>query len=282
MTIQAPPAVIAEGVLGKEALHTWNSALTLNDRESGLPLYRLDKITGLHDRADSSNISEPITGQDGELFYPSPTLGKTIVYEGTVLASTSWGMRAARTSLLSVFHANTVGAMIVAPPPTRGGVAWRYVARVLSCVCDDVQEAGLNSVPTPHQRTFLITLRQNIPIYLGTVNNVVNGTSSVVVTNAGNAHAFPRITVNHPGGDLTISNTTGSLSLTFLGLIAGVFVMDFTLRRAYVNGTDVTAALEDATSNWLDELTYGMGAGANTITQSGGTDLSVTWNDTVF
>lgn len=155
------PYVAASGPLGLQGIHLWNNVFSLNNLEAALPRVDLDKITGLFSLPEVEDRRDPKIGQNGEVLYPSYTRGKTITYEGRLIAADSsiyayrWSMLAAFTG----FH-STEGQMKISPHATWGTGTWAFSARVLALDIDDeIITRSMGIIPTPYQLPFILSLR---------------------------------------------------------------------------------------------------------------------------
>lgn len=197
------PFTIADGVLGLEATHQWGAGLVLN-QEGVYPRYELDRIGGLHSHPEVEDNREPAFGRIGEIAYPSLPRGKTLTYEGRVVAYTLAQMRAAAAALRGSFRPVSDGTMYVRPSPVIGGPTWRYGARVLACDVDDEQTRGDEAMPSPYQREFVLSLRMADPRFSVDGAPVsVNGVDGDVrvITNPGTAPADPVVVIDGPNTD---------------------------------------------------------------------------------
>src|SRR4051812_8794110 len=127
------PYSAVAGPLGLQGRHTWNGLFTLNDINSGLPHVNLDQITGLFSLPESDDLRDPRIGANGEVLYPSFTRGKTITYEGKLIAANE-NIYAYRWQMLAAFAGNqsNEGTMVITPHPAWGGGGWSFDARVLA------------------------------------------------------------------------------------------------------------------------------------------------------
>lgn len=160
------PVAAADGVLGIEARHAWNG-LTLNDL-TVMPRYRLFRIRGLHDLPDSDDNRELVTEGIGEIVYPSFARGKTVVYEGIVIASTLQDLRNASQDLRDAFGPdistglNPERRMVVTPHATYGTQRHTFQGQCRLCTIEDEQTAGPSS-SRRFSRAFVIDIRLSDP-----------------------------------------------------------------------------------------------------------------------
>lgn len=146
--------------MGLEYLHTWNSIITLNE-QTGIPRIEIDRITGLWSLPEADDNRAPRTAQDGEIVYPSFRRGKTITYTGRVIAATALSLRALQMGFLGAFgERSDEGTMVMSHS---GAPSYYYIARVLALDMDEEQTFSQDSVPSPFQRGFDLSLRMSHP-----------------------------------------------------------------------------------------------------------------------
>lgn len=128
-----------------DATHAWTPAVgtgvTLNARitdPATFPWIKVDRITGWRSLPEAEDNRVPRTYGTGEIVYPSRLLGKTITYEGRVLAKSREDVHTPLHTMLQAFGASmdAEGLMTVTPYTAPGGVVWTYHARVLSLTPD--------------------------------------------------------------------------------------------------------------------------------------------------
>lgn len=294
-----PAATIEEGVLGLEGLHDMGGGVILNDRASGtFPRYVLDRISGLHDRADSADEREDVQGHSGEIPRPSPPRGKTVVYEGRVQGRTLPELRVASQKLRwALSDTNNELPRVTRPPAARGGVEWLWFARSLACTVDDEQTRRDTAVPYPWQRTFMVSLRMGEAkfAYGGDPESIASGNGvGQVVHNDGNAPADPVITVWGPlVNPVTVERYGGSdgdralvfdNALALAAINAGkALVLTFgrqpTAVCPQIPGADFAPAITFA-SNWWDDQVDGLKPGDNNVRVTGCDSWSISWRHT--
>lgn len=272
-------STIDSGPPGIETTHTWNAypggpSVMLNLKSD--PWIRVTKITGLHSLPDVQDLRQQHAARRGEVVLPSYPRGKTLVYEGKVLALTLDSLRQTSTFMRKAFaERNVEGYMNLG-----GDVAWSYGARVMELEQDDEQLTGENSV-WPYQRPFTLGLRMSDARFYISSPSGVSAASGVAATatNLGNTDTDPTITVNGvPAlGTVTMTNSTLGKSLQFANLPAGTLTVGFKKRTATVGGVDVTGLMVEASSSWWDEGVPGLRSGGNSIQVSGGS-WTVAWN----
>jgi hypothetical protein len=275
-------ATLLEGPLGLLGLHTWNELTIGSAGVTDYPRYHLDNITGLRDRPEAEDNREANTGRPGEAVYPSEIRGKTIVYEGRIIANDPVSAAVARTALLAATASSVPGTLTIGPPAARGGVEWIAFARVLTCVCDEKLTRSDNH-PHPWQYDFVLSLRMHIPTFFVLPAKTDTDAATVTVDNDGLAPSdFLVLTVEGVNGDASVENTTLGKTLVFNDLPAGDLIVNFIDRTVRVGSTDVIRYLNDIDSDWWDEATPAIEPGTNTITQTGGTSIQADWYDAMY
>jgi hypothetical protein len=248
----------------------------------GFPRIVLDKINGIHSRADGDDIREPRRGHMGEWVYPSSLRGRTITYEGRIQALDLVSMRTKANSLRSVFASSEPeDPMLVSPPVARGGVAWIMWVKPLGLDMDDVQEFGPTRVPTGFQRAFTASVRQSDPRFYvnGSLSLFGSSGGTLSVTNSGNAPAEPWfiLTSLAGSGDITLQRLgTDPRSLIIDGDTirdggAASLSVDFKSRVVTAvdqPGSDYSGAVKFA-SDWWDDQVQGLIPGAQNIKVTG-------------
>lgn len=157
-------------ILGIEARHAWTPAgasepaVVLNKiREGGKvwPRYVLHRVTGLGSLGEPEDLRRARVGAIGEIAEPSLRRGRTVTYEGDVLARSLLELREAEQALRDAFASLEEGRMDVTPHPENGElsalVPVYFEARPLTCEIADVQESK------DWRRPFVIALRQGDP-----------------------------------------------------------------------------------------------------------------------
>lgn len=157
---------LANGPLGLQARHTWwadtDSGFTMNDTAYGLPQTYLDKITGLFSLPEYADTRDPVIGGNGEVIYPSYSRGKTITYEGRLIAPDGDSLYAYRWQMMTVFgnRVNAEGTMNITPHPTYGSGYWYFLGRVLALDIDEeIITSDLGAMPSPYQSHFILSIR---------------------------------------------------------------------------------------------------------------------------
>lgn len=284
---------VADGILGLEAVWTCGS-LTLNKPQGALPRVVFDKISGLHSRPEADDDRAQNTGRIGEIVYPSPQRGKTVVVEGRVQAYTLQDLRNLSNQLRGQFASTAEQTITVAPDPAYGTVSWHFNARAIQLDIDDDQSSYPSTAsPSPWQRDFILGLRQSDPRYylVGGPETLAGGFASgatETATNQGTAPADPVIVGTVANGALvTMENLTVPANpsghaylITAAAPQAGTLTADFAARTVKVDngaGTVLAVGLDYLSSTWWDQLVPGLAPGANQIKVTGLSAWNVSW-----
>lgn len=279
------PVAVADGILGKEAVHIWTpftgAALALNNL-GATPRYMFETITGLHDLPDADNFRSNRIAAIGELTHPSGVRGKTVVYEGVIQARNSQEMRAMSNAMRTAFSERSrEGTMTAVPHVAYGSEYHAYTARVESLKIDDSDIVINDGHPrSVYQRGFMLSLRQSDPRYYLPAHAVSeeSDSGSVNVTNIGSAHVDPIITIGGAFGTTAIGRQGGPVLV--VDLTTGdveELVFDFWARTVTVNNgeTDVSSQINVMSSNWWDALVEGIPKGDSLVSHVGGTFITV-------
>lgn len=278
-----PAAARDDGILGLEGEFVFRS-LTMNNRSAlTFPRVIVDRITGLHSRADREAASEPKRGQIGEHHYPAAPRGKTVVYEGRVQAQSLVSLRSMERAMRGVFNdpIDAIHTMVHQPPAARGGVSWFYNARIMSLDITDEQTRGPGALPSPWQRLFAASLRMVDPRFFSSdliVSPLKSTGQSHTVVHEGGAPTDPVIRLHGPlGTTVTISRPGEVLELTGAQLATvgsgETLIVDFMAREARVNDDPAQDLSHLVTfgSTWWDDGKEGVPPlGSHAITVSGG------------
>jgi hypothetical protein len=278
---------IEHGILGLEGIHRLSNLVDLNT-QGDLPRIELDRIVGLHSLPEADDNREAKYGQGGEQVYLSLARGRTITYEGRLVATDIYGLRSLARSLRYAAglgragHSNVPGtSIVVRPDPAVGGISHSYIARVLALDIDDEQARGYESMPSPFQREFVMSVRQADPRYYAVGVDVwgggVNGAISTV-THPGNAPAQPVFVVDGPiSGQLVFErlDNTVAANLTYedVELDGGQQLrLDFS-QRTLVRVSDLEPYEQHrdfSGSNWWDPGFAGANPGDTQMRVTGG------------
>lgn len=306
------PPTRAASVPGLEAIHTWfattNGFLaasplaslnyrwdTAGNRRQALPstlsaspgrvavgaVSVLDKISGLHSRTDWDDNRGNNQARPGEYLLPSVARGRTITYEGRIQAGSLNALREAEARMRAAYSGSE-GLMIVEYNPLYSTVEempWLYFGRVTQFEIVDEHTAAPDAIH-PHERTFVLAIRQHDPRYyrwntadgagfIGVGSLPVDG-SAQTLTNEGNAPAEPVFEISSPGPNVTIFNGTTGRTLTLTGLpsLAGsVLTVDYGLRIAYKDffALDLTGYISLGATDAWDFGAGGLAPGVNAV-----------------
>lgn len=264
-----------------------NGTLMNTPKGDGYPRAKLDDVPGWRSLPEVvGGDAVPRIGDQGEDFNPATSVGKTITFNGrlqaghgqTRLSLEDW----ASDWLAAWTDRSSIQTFLVAPWwDTKQFI---FKGRVLTNDGDETQERDWNAVPSPWQFPFSANVRMKDGRFYwwnesGTPGDFMSWTnaSSVNVTNSGNAPTDPIITVAGvtAGQDVHLIRD-GSLDLWFRGLPAGDLIVDFSVRRAYMDLiTDVTDTYDELSSDWWDAWQVGVPAGAHTIAKGPGAGTSI-------
>lgn len=289
-------------MIGKlEARHAWSGGVTLNRKvdDAGVavwPRYELQRIGGLGSLGDIDDQRRDRIGRRGELPLPALRRGKTVTYEGEILARTLLELRTAEQALLAAFDPVTyAGAQegrmdVTAHPDAVGllpGLARFFRGRPLSCSVEESQGKP------DWRRGFAVALRMADPrVYAPTLLGPYStgafaaGVASVVVANPGTVETDPTIAVTGPtAATWSVENVTTGRRLEFdnFALVAGeTATIDFAARTVVLAGADRADKLDLLTSDWWNRGEPGLASGNNTIelrsaTSTGATVASVSF-----
>jgi hypothetical protein len=265
---------IDDGILGIEALWTWNGWLW-TDRQADEHVH-LIKLVGPHDGPDHADPRAPKIGRIGERAFPTSSLGVTYVFEGEARAKTLPGLRAFGTMLRAAFaDVRSEGEMSVQAHADLGGPAGVFHARRMPGGLQMPDRQGT----VRWSRPFTLGLRLSDPrVYFPALAVDVTG-SPAAVTNVGTAPADPLLTLAGAAGDVVV--TDGTRTLTFVDVPAGTMVIDFAARTAKVGAVHCKLVVAD--SDWWDSHVDGIAAGATvSIAETGATSVRVQFTPAVW
>lgn len=284
-------------ILGVEGVHTWETGLVINDR-SEYPMYRLRRISGLHATPDFDPISDNATGRIGEISRFQSRRGKTINYEGEVVAQSLAGLRTATGDLIAAFAGTDELQMDVEPHPDYAGsdlLARRFSARPLDVgVEDDQTSIAPFKTSRGYERPFSVSLRMSDPrfyypditVETQDTRETLDGTGDIIVpsgetdppddqglevtiTNEGNYNTEARFIIEGRVWNPVISNeTTGKfLAFTNQDLEAADDITIDTRRRRAMRGSDNKNIRYKIVpeSTWWDRGEVALVPGANVI-----------------
>lgn len=249
-----------------------------------LPRVKFDRMPGFRSLPEADDNREQRTARIGSTVLPSLVRDKTFTVDGKLQAANMTDLRGLERQMLAAFGERNVEGTWSAIPlaawdPVNGATDyWQASMRVMAYEPQTDFPAGLNALPSAYQLPFVLTMRMSDPRWFWTDAATATHASSATATNLGSAPADPTITVAGASGTVTITNTTvDNRQLVFLGLPSGSLVIDFDARTALIGASDALPYLDTYESDWWDIGIPGLRSGANTITQSGGTSVTVDW-----
>lgn len=269
------------------------NGFTINaPKPDGYPRAKLDTVPGWRSQAETAGGDGVArTGDIGEDFNPATSIGKTITYKGRLQAAPGAAKSTIEDygSALSAACADRSSTLSVLVLPWWSSEQWVYKGRIMSFDGDDEQDRDWNFVPSPWQDAFDLNVRMKDGRFYwwnesGTPGDFMSwiDAASVVVANSGNAPTDPIITVAGVGAGQDVHLIRGvpggtDLNLWFRGLPAGELIVDFSVRRAFMDGLliDVTDHYDELSSSWWDEGQFGIPPGVHTITKGPGTGTSI-------
>jgi hypothetical protein len=283
---------LAAGPQGLEGTWRWERnwldpsfQIILNDREGAFPRTKFDRITGMYSVGELEDLRMSRVGAIGEIAYPAMMRGKTFTIEGRVQALTLESLRTHSLALRSAFadrrHEGVLE--VVAPGETDG---WRCVARVLTLDMDDVQERPPTAVPSPWQRSFVMTVRMSDPRWYWHDLFEDGPNASAATRNLdsqGDAPVEPLFLVAGPITDLTLQRGSNpdfrQLVLESVGLAGGqTLAIHFGFRTIYrvSDGVSFASKVVFDESDWWDDQVFGLEPGVTDVTVTGGS-WTVQW-----
>jgi hypothetical protein len=308
-------------IVGVEGIHEWETGLVLNDR-AAMPHYRIEKIGGLRSAPDFSPTADPALGRTGEVPRLADRLGKTITYEGLIVATKLNDLEAANAALVAAFSGTTERKMTAGPHPGYAGPALQtreFYARPLDAGGDESQDATPWRKSRGFERPFSLSLRLSDPRFYNPVADDVTATVvsavdvsdalglpfvpgsdlsppsgdqiSLTVHNDGTVDTDPIIRINGPCSNPSVTNRTTGKFLRFRNITVDsgdAIHLDFHERRATKANDDNNIRHKiDPASTWWDRGVVGLQPGANTVrlrarTLGGGASLEVTFKEADF
>ena len=294
-----------------EGFHVWSvDALRLNDEATLTTLgywFKLDSIPGLKTLGDTDLNAEPATGHEGEITRRTLRRGKSVSYEGRVMAQTLPNVRAGVRALERAFQDAAVGEMALSlhgdyNPP--GKTTYVYGARCSACAPAD-KDVLLPGDHYPYQRPFVVGLRVHDPrfyenVWREAVLSSLYGSGAtwpmtypmtisgdlphqVNVAYAGTAPGEPIIELVGPWLAPHARHEGMGAQVAFPGLALNAgqtLVIDFAKRSATIGGADVRGYRDRAVSDWWDASVPGLPANvASVVTLGGRAGSRVRWRD---
>lgn len=285
---------LTDGIPELEGIHTWTpgdggSALTMNRLRvlaTGavlLPRIAFDTMEGFRALPDAQDNREDRVARVGETPLPGVARGKTFTVEGRMQALTLQAVKQLRWSMLTAFGERDIeGTWSALHQTTVADVTgddtefWQSTARVLDFRPDGAF-VKKSTDAAGYELGFALVMRHSDPRWSWNQAASASHASSAACTNQGNAPAEPTITITGASGTVTVTNTTIDKQLVFQSLPAGTLVVDFARRTALIGAADASPYLDAYESDWWDRGVPGLRPGANTITLTGGTNISVAW-----
>lgn len=172
---------VQDGPPDLEAVHQWDPGGTefnaapwpINRQElkdTGFPWIKLLGITGWRALPESDDNREPRTLIHGEIAYPGKLLGKTVVYECQIRATTKQLVLRGLTAAVNGFgEKGILGVMTVTPYASIGGPTWTYNARVLDLTHDNAPTWSRKFVDA-WRIGFSLSLRMTDPFFFAEGN----------------------------------------------------------------------------------------------------------------
>lgn len=286
------PVMSVEAIPGLEGRHTWDGALTFNDRVAW-PRFKLDHIAGLHSRADGHMQTEAAIGRMGEVPRQSFLEGKTVTFEGRVQGRDLDELRLGAGQILAAFAPTDEREIVSAQHPDYGPDSFRWAARCLSVELAERQDHGR------FERAFAVAVRQSDPRYyamsessaetqaFATVAGITlpftlpitlpaaAASGAVTIQVEGSAPAEPILELHGPVTGPRVTNQTLGLELRFtpgFSIASGQHVVvDFAERRVTLGATVITAQPDLVASSWWDAGSPGLDPGQNELIYGGDT-----------
>lgn len=279
-------ATLLDGPLGNDGRHTINSFtmmdLSVLADHSALPYVVVDVITGLHDMADADDPRDSNNNQIGETPYLRLLKGKTLVYNGRVIANSLQQLRQVVTAFrgaLSNCPSDTT--LAIAPHPSVGGVTLTAYGRPLACNVDDRQDNIPGDLPSAWQRKFVMSFRLRDPRFFDLASGdaitgaAASGSTATLVA-VGNAPLEPVFAVAAPGGVVTLTHVGMGRKVTFRSdLPAGALVVDFMFRTARIGTRDVFGFIDWPNTDWWEPGVPGLIPATNNVVKADGGTWSV-------
>lgn len=264
---------ILNGPMGLSGRHSLRG-LVLNQRPGLWPWVELLTITGLRDKPESDQPTDPLTGRWGEVKRRSQLRGKNVVYTGQVNALDLDTLDQAVTALEAVCCDESDTTMDISPDPARGSLVLSALGHVAAFTCDDdLTGRAVGDVPQWF-RPFVLTFRMRDPRFFAQATPVTVGAAAgvgVAITAGGNAPTEPVFVTASASGTVDVENTTQGTLLRLSGLAGGgALLVNFPARAVTQTGVgDVTGAIDWSASDWWDSDFYGVAPTAETVKVTG-------------
>lgn len=261
-------------------------------RGDGFPRIHLDEVPGwisLPETVGGEGV--PRVGDVGEDFNPATSIGKTLTFHGRIQAGNG-ASRSDSEQLASDFAAALWDRSSVQTwlcEPWWSSEQYIFKGRIMSFDGDDKQERDVNAQPSPWQFDFDLNFRMKDGRFYwwnesGTPGDFMTWTNAtaVVVQNSGNVPTEPILTVTGVAAGTDVHLIRGvpggtDLDLWFRQPGAGTLIVDFSVKRAYMNDLlhEVSKTYDELTSTWWDENQVGIPPGIHTISRGPGAGTSI-------
>jgi hypothetical protein len=293
----------SDGPLGLEGRHEFRGGAEFGGplSEFGVFMYgkrqafgtsyiKIDRITGLLGLGDADDFRQAAEGRSGEIIYPSAQRGRTLVYEGRVIAPTLPELR----QLVQDFRRAAAesreryAGSITIVDPADTGQGYGTGIRTMALDLDEEQSFGPTRLPSPWIRSFSLGVRMHDPrfVWYPEQEDLANAAGATqVVANEGNAPAEVSILVRATGDpmDVVIENLTTGKMLTFVDLpmpavndrrlwvpfIQRAAVRPDAAEPAFTPNSDMMPYMDLDNSDWWNALEWGLAPGNNSIKVSG-------------
>jgi len=242
-TLITPPAL-------NDYEFSWNGVL-LNG--SSMPIWDVEKLTGLVDLPEVPAEILDYDGRDGSSIYSRYVKHRTIIIEGTLYASTATSLE------------DTIDTMMAAVNPTGVKIPFffkRPGKSSMYCLCDVL---GFNSDLDQLRRTAKAPWQLQLGAgdrvkYIDVGNTAWTTNVNFNLTNAGNAVTYPEVNITANAtttADVTITNNTTGISLVLsVAVTSGqVLSVDLANLTVKVAGVIKNTGLTLTTANWPSQGT---------------------------
>lgn len=282
---------VAHGPLEREATHTVNGGLVLNDL-SAWPRFEITgPIVNYRGRPPVDDTSDDNPGRIGATPRAGLWRPKDITYTVVLIARDLDEHRAGQTTIGGAFaDGRTVSVMVVAPAGDHTGQQWEFLYKPVACTpTGEVFDA--HARPGPLQTSYTVTLRMFDPrFYAGTAGGLSHETLSLTAGTPGNAQnqgtapADPVFVIPGPMTDaaITLTNvTTGKVVvLNHVTVASGDHVtVDFGTRNVTLDdGTIVRRFLDKGSSTWWRSGVDGLPPLTTSSVKIDGAAATVLWD----
>jgi hypothetical protein len=289
---------ILDGPLGLEARLVLpnRAAYTMNDRSvaaRSAARVIFDAIGNWGALGDREDRRSPRRGMIGEQALRAILLGKTLSPKGRVQAPSRQLLVRAVREFQAAMNDDQEQRFELWPHPDYGSIGHYFHAATLALdgLDDDQTNYSPQSLPTPWQRDFTLSIRLSDPRMY--VIDDLAGTgftsgSTHTLDVGGNAPTDPVISGTLDGVDhftvenlsLPVGGAHAKLFFDDLPVTTGDVEIDFDSRVATIDGDDIGGFLTGFDSRWWDDdVPAGMNPGSNQIKATGLDDWGVAWHD---